>query len=384
MRLEWKFWPIVAFTLLVAGCASKAPAPIVTPPLQPIAVRPTEAQEKLAFSFITYAGEGLRGSARKVERKLTPCIQDELDSQPLTSGNWDLVWGPVVFKFALAILDDNMMFVARNRHDPDHLVVAIRGTNTAILDWVEEDLDVFVTEAWAWGEPPAGLDPRISRATHRGLKILQVHTPKGPYGRGETIDEFLKSAVAQSTSGRVLIEVTGHSLAGALAPTLSLWLWDTRETWDPERQATLAVYAYAGATAGNADFATYSDKRIGAFTHRFHNASDVVPMAFERSTLEALPNLYGEVAPMPRAVKDILDGLLHLLEDRGLDYTQIKRDQPPIGGALMESETTFETQASWQHHCGYLCALEMNESFFQVSHKCKKQNPPHIRCPVCP
>lgn len=380
----------LACLVLLTGCIPRVPPPVTIPPELPTGRELAEQQEKLAFSFITYAGEELHGSDAEVEAELVECIRHELASQPLTKDKWELVWGPMVYKFADATLDDNMMFVARRRHyegqDEDHLVVALRGTNAkAILDWIKEDFEVVHTEGWRWGEPPPGSDPRISRATHNGLEILRTRAPQAGLGVGLTVDRFLSKVVEESKYERLRIDVTGHSLAGALSPTLTLWLKDTQEVWDPDGKAVLAVYAYAGATAGNADFAAYSDSRIGSVTHRIHNPYDIVPMAWNLSTLEALPELYEPVATMPELVELLLDRFLIRL--RRSTYTQIRPDQPPIPGGLMSSLTDYAAQAGWQHHYGYLCGLEISDRFNPVSVTCAEDELVVIvvaECPVRP
>ena len=157
------------------GCLPRVTAPHI-PPQLPGGAELEQQREMLALSFVAYTGELLTGPDSEVETRLVRCLRSELDVQPLTTGKWDLVWGPAVYKFADATLDDNMMYVVRDASDPAHLVVAVRGTNgKAILDWLKEDLEVFHTEKWAYGEPPPHLDPRISRGTHTGLDILSPH-----------------------------------------------------------------------------------------------------------------------------------------------------------------------------------------------------------------
>ncbi len=111
---------------LITACIPRVPPPVTVPPEMPTGSEFELQQEMLVMSFITYTGESLIGSDDEVEGELVPCVRKALDTQPLTAGNWDLVWGPAVFKFAGTKLDDNMMFVAGNRQDPSRLVVATR------------------------------------------------------------------------------------------------------------------------------------------------------------------------------------------------------------------------------------------------------------------
>ena len=207
-----------------------------------------------------------------------------------------------------------------------HIVVAVRGTNAkAILDWIREDGEVFRTRKWEYGTPPPGA--RISESTYLGLGILNSLEPaSGTPGSGTTIGDFLKAEVAANRVSR--IDITGHSLAGALAPTLTLYLADTQSDWDPMGKASLRVTSFAGPTAGNVDFAQYSDSRIGTVTHRVHNPYDIVPMAWNLGTLEEIPSLYDPVVKFPKGLKLLLDGVLIFLD--GKNYAQIRPDAPPF------------------------------------------------------
>lgn len=350
---------------LVTACVPRPP--INVPPEMPSGSELELRQEMLVLAYITYAGELLKGSDDQVGRELVPCIRKELDTQPLTAGLWDLVWGPVVFKFELATLDDNMMFVARHREDPSRLVIATRGTNAkAILDWVFEDFDVVALEPWTYGDGPSGA--RISRATHTGLKALIGMKPApGVPAESKTLHKFLKEQVLNE--GVTRVDVTGHSLGGALAPTLTLWLADTRAQWDPENKVAIRVIAFAGATAGNGDFASYSDRRIGDATHRVYNPFDIVPMAWNLATLRAILDVYEEGGiEAPESIRLLVDGIVDLVKKS--DYTQIRVDAPPLPGKIQPDQDDFQKQMAWQHVEGYLVDLKISDRFHPVSRDC--------------
>src|SRR5690348_11288651 len=99
----------IAILGLAGGCSCLGPPaklPVPAGPGPALAVR----QEMGALAFIAYLGEQVTGSDDEVEVKLAPCLERELAKQPLTTGRWLLAWGPAVYKFADADLDDNMMY----------------------------------------------------------------------------------------------------------------------------------------------------------------------------------------------------------------------------------------------------------------------------------
>ncbi len=354
--------------LLAAACVPRVPPPVIVPPQLPAGEELLLQQEMLAFAYVAYAGELLKGSDDEVERQLVPCVERELREQPLLrAGDWQLAWGPAVFKFALDRVDDNMLYVARSRRHPHRLVISTRGTNeTAILSWVLENTDIHLVD-WAYGDPPSGLEPKISGGTHRGLTVLQQMEPAaGVPGAGLTLRRFLAREVAKA--GVTQVDVTGHSLGGALAPTLALWLADTRSEWDPESVSALRVVPFAGATAGNADFAAYSDQRIGDATHRVHHRYDIVPMAWNRSTLAAIPEVYAPEIEAPEAVKLLVDGILIAVGKK--DYRQIRPDALPLPGTIDPGHRSFTSQLGWQHTCGYLDGLKVRDRFQPVLSDC--------------
>lgn len=368
---------LMAILVLAGGCSCLGPPaklpPTATPEPQ-LAVR----QEMGALAFIAYLGEQVTGSDDEVEKKLAPCLEGELARQRLTKDRWLLAWGPAVYKFADADLDDNMMYVVRDARDPAHLAIATRGTNyKAILDWLIEDFEVHQQVAWKYGKAPRRA--RIAQGTSDGLGILQTMVPAAGPAPGIPLSQFL-AAEAKDHPG-LQIDVTGHSLGGALAPTLALWLADTRADWDPRQQARIAVHSLAGPTAGNAAFAAYSDSRLGAATDRMHNPLDVVPLAWNCKTMKTIADLYRPLAPADQLERAAIDGARDLVKCKG--YTQIRPDAPPLPAALNPQAPGFADQAGWQHTCGYRCALGLvGATFLPVTLDCQTVPPPP--CPVCP
>jgi hypothetical protein len=333
-----------------------ATPPATSPPAGgPGAEELLEDQRRMAtLSFLAYVGGRLEGDDDSVEKPLAACLSYAIENDPTVDG-WSLAWGPAVYKFALAELDDNMMYVVRNDEDPAHLAIVVRGTNPpALLDWLVEDLDVVDQVTWETGSPPDGA--KISKAISEGLHILQTMTAAGPDGE-TTLTGFLAE---QSTVHPALrIDVTGHSLGGALSPALALWLADTEAQWNESpTRARFAVYPLAGPTLGNAELAAYYDSRLGSATHRMQSSCDVVPLFWNVETMATVADLYGSTARASDAERLLLDGVRHLVADKG--YTQIRATQTPLSGVVDGEVSSFAKQAGWQHHCSYQCALGIN------------------------
>jgi hypothetical protein len=194
----------------------------------------------------------------------------------------------------------------------------------------------------------------------------------GPSGQtGVELLPFLAAAVEKDH--KIDVVVTGHSKGGALAPTLALWLAETQgpgaatnERWDPNGDATIHCYSYAGPTAGNEAFARRSNAKIGGRCHRVMNPLDVVPHAWMPSDLAKVPSLYDGVVPHLHA----LDSLLTVASGHTgqLRYTQIdtltKPDAslPGFPSATDPTRPVFFDQFVYQHMEAYLRAFGLTKT----------------------
>lgn len=372
---------------LALACATAAPAPTTEPPppaaaaAEPLPVSDGD-RGMAALSFIAYTGEKVVGADDEVARELAPCFAAELARQPLAAG-WELVWGPAVFRFEHAQYSDNLMYVVRGRDQPSRLAVVVRGTNgPAVLDWLVEDFSVFRLEPWPYGDPPAALRPQISAGTRKGLEILQgMVPPEGVPGAGQGLQAFLGATVAGESHATYAVSVTGHSLGGALAPALALWLADTAGSWDPQGRASLDVVSFAGPTGGDADYAAYYDLRLGGATRRVHNPLDVVPHAWDVEEMRVAATLFEPLIALPHDERIAFDLLIDAVERK--DFQHELAAAPPLAYRQLEpSLTAFGAQVGWQHHCGYLCGLGIRDTLLPVSDDCSK--PAADPCPVCP
>lgn len=345
-----------------------------------ISFTPTKSQRiNLSFAYLAYSGEQIEGKTSLEEKEILALINKTMPKISVLCNesqqtDWDIVWGPAVYTFPLTFLQDNMMFVVKQRSQPDNYVVAIRGTNgMSIWNWLEEDFRVLQKVDWPVpANKPIKGTPKISEATHIGIEaLLEKMIPKANMpGDNQSIKTFLSSVVQ---AGPAKINFTGHSLAGALAPTLALWFKQYQsiaDNWDPSGNAHITTTPFAGATAGNSDFSEYFNAQLGSVCDRIHNTLDIVPHAWEQDTLKTMANLYTDAGiHMSVAEKVLLDVILLTVHD----YKQVNNSlkfswdiQPEWGGKSLK---TYLKQAGVQHIASYPMMLGVPELIKLIKYK---------------
>lgn len=226
---------------------------------------------------------------------------DVLSQTASIIGNWKAIWGPIVYAndpTSTAVHADNTMGMYYNA-DENTIVIAIAGTNVnSPFGWFVEDFSVHTTKSWEIVTGVSG-SGNISYGTYVGLSILL-----GMKNRNEeTLVMALKNFLADHPSlTNMQIAVAGHSLGGALSPTLALYLLDTKSSWDPDNRTSIGAFPTAGPTPGDEAFASYYEKQIAANKIYYlsqHNAIDIVPHAWQKEDLEKIPTIYQEYIQQP-------------------------------------------------------------------------------------
>lgn len=317
-------------------------------------------QVSVCFAYLAYSGEMLTHNNASAEVSVPLQILGMMnETMPKltwllngSSVDWQVVWGPAIYTFPGAEFQDNMMYVVQQISAPENYVVGVRGTNAkAILDWIEEDLKVWVKVPWV---APAGVTvpgkPMISKATEDGLDVLlnQLIPDRVP-GDGKNITEFLTEVAA---TGPVNLLFTGHSLGGALSPTLALVFKQSQKLtggWDPNGNASISTVPFAGPTAGDADFATYFNSQLGDACDRIYNTLDVVPHAWEEDTLHEIPTLYSPAIEMTLPEKLLLE----FIEKTVKGYTQVNTGNPISWTVQPSDKPSFLNQVGTQHDDSY-------------------------------
>ncbi len=312
-----------------------------------------------------------------------PCVADGPDvpvtgflasvGAQLAGGAWTVPWGPAVFQNTNNTDDneaDNAMFVAFNNDAANPIyVVAIAATNAvSIYDWDQEDANVGPQDMVAF---PINLNPPFDNpsVTPTGSTVpadaqVSAGTALGVYtlctgmidqaGATLSLIDYL-SNLGAPTAAKIIF--TGHSLAGALAPTLALQLWETGVlTKGGFTLQNVLVMPTAGATPGNLAFATLfnttlspqsafpagstpnAGNQLTQFNVLYWNFNDIVPRAwtqfgpyYQMTGLGTATSLIGKVKD-PTIYKPICAELGLMIGSAGLRgsgcyFTQLLANQ---------------------------------------------------------
>jgi len=327
-------------------------------------------QQVFLLSILSNAASSIKGTKKELQDLLKTDITKYLNAPSIQEdiGNWDLVWGPVVYKPLWTKYAINAMYVAQNGNQ---YVVAIAGTNPkSYYDWLKEDFNVKKQVSWPYGDIPPDIEPKISKGTYTGLKHLQKMKSSG-----KTVLEFLGE---KNSDDEIEIIFTGHSLGGALSPALAL---AAKNEWAGEKPFKISVYPSAGPTPGNQDFSTYYDSQLGNSTTRIWNDIDIVPHAWNETMLSEIPYLYLPEIEPSRAVSSLVEQAKKLAD--GGNYTQILPETPGLEGTVSlpsdpplcdetegSEETTpesnyktFMKQAITQHTSEYAVLLNVQDPY---------------------
>ena len=267
--------------------------------------------------------------------------------QGMLGSDWTPVWGPVVWinpaQQGTSLTADNTM-ACYYSPSQNLFVIAIAGTNpTSMFDWEKEDFDISSMVAWNTISPGSGSSSTsgyISTGSSNGMNILL-----GMTAGGTSLLNALQSYIQTNKITGSTIAIGGHSLGGALAPCLGLYLFDNLATLQLTGQ-NIAVYAYAGPTPGEQVFAKYYNGRINGTTFAYSsqfNTIDVVPMGSVLADLATIPNIYGSNisfgdTPVNTFTGIIATGLqLASLEggfSSGAPYTQVSTNLTSFTGAF--------------------------------------------------
>jgi triacylglycerol lipase len=302
-----------------------------------------DLQLNLILSFAANFGQTQQNIT---PQQLQAGIQAGLAQSPLTAGKYQMIWGP-----AISMDPDgfpaNVTFILQGTQDTSDYRVVTSGTNfLALLELALEDLDVIPPlvpfQNYVKNSPASAL---ISPATNTGLQVILNTPPSLKTGTGTLLQAI------GTLPPNAKLTVAGHSLGGTLASTLALYLHETFSTL----AANLRCFAYAGATAGNAAFARYSDQVLQDKLTRIWNTMDVVPHAWDSAQLAQLKNLYSGI-DTPWYVTDVAQAII----DLDLGYTHVSPAYKLEGHQNSDPENgTFKAQAGYQHIPAYLALLKL-------------------------
>jgi hypothetical protein len=222
-----------------------------------------QRQIMLGLAYLAYTGEGITTPSpeTQIKEEITTALPLVTYTPPggtiSNLGNWHIVWGPVAYTVPGSAMQDNLMYVAQNGTTSQY-AIAIRGTNFASeVDWLLEDFNVINTMNWPLNtttSSPSGAMINESASIDMNILLSMVDSV--------TTTKTLQDYLLTITSSEINICVTGHSLGGMLSSTLALNLLETqgdKSIWDASGLSTVCFISFAGPTAGNNTFATYSN-----------------------------------------------------------------------------------------------------------------------------
>ncbi|KAF4581816.1 hypothetical protein EYR40_002834 [Pleurotus pulmonarius] len=345
-------------------------------------------QQIFSLSLASGIATGCLGTQADLQQKMDESLQPAIDN--LGMGPWRVVWGPTVWKLNpddASSAADHTFYVARNsladwgnRDYWNTYVVAIAGTATNSGVNFDEDVDVDQIvdfEAFAsdgGSSVPVPVDPDtidplkayIAFGTANGVnRVLTIPSA----GQGTTLPEFLKRIPAINDT-RVVF--TGHSLGGALSPTIALTALTSGILSNISPGNTFA-YPIAGPTPGNRPFAnlyaesfplvTFGPSAYQVWNANIWNQYDIVPHAWNIGSVEGqnlwdILRIYGE---LPSDVGLLVTlAIVYVTNNRitpsGIDYVPIQ------GSRIVPADTpptpqTFDELlaiAGPQHVQGYI------------------------------
>lgn len=248
----------------------------------PIGYQLSEAQEMMTLSAIAYAAEDTKNY-----QSIQQAIEQELAASSTLGGNYTLVWLGITSDFA------NLMYVVRDARETARFAVAVRGTDWNFLDDWNDDFNVIYTHGWPTASPP---NPSIyvAKGAWDGMQALLGTTsnlfnmtPPAIYTPTDMMTLFSAEALWNTYDTDVDIFVTGHSLGGAMATVIGLWMSDTASRWvlRPDK-VNFKTYTFAAPTVGNQDFANYynaqtDNDQVQWQAFRVYNEQDAIPHAYQ-------------------------------------------------------------------------------------------------------
>jgi Lipase (class 3)/Quinohemoprotein amine dehydrogenase, alpha subunit domain III len=260
--------------------------------------------------------------------------------------NWSPVWVGLSSDH-----DANMAYIAHNELVTNQYAVAIRGTDFDILANTWDDAYVWETVAF-----PAGGTIAQGTADAHNMLVAAVGSS------GRTLVQELASRVGPDGQSSTIF-VTGHSLGGALATTVALYLQAALP------KAVFQVYTFAAPTAGLTDFASTYDRVFsgngigGNSSWRIYNAWDAIPQAWQAGTLSTLPSWYPAPGPTPSDSDWLALEALQFLP-AGQPYQQptvnvCQLNDPDWQAADKNAQAGFGGEVAFQHDCNtYLTLLK--------------------------
>jgi pimeloyl-ACP methyl ester carboxylesterase len=315
-------------------------------------------QKAFVFSMISSGAANMTGTPKQLEQAVRDKFAKITTTYPQYLGTpWKLAWGPVVHEEGSSGVADNTAFVAQGAGDGGKplYIVAIAGTNpVSAFDIYTEDLSVH--DQVAFGGRGQG---KISNGTHIGRKIIEELSDGG------TLLKFLTDAGGQNAT----VVFAGHSLGGALAPTVALD-YVAVQGLDSRRYANIYVCPTAGPTPGDLFFSSLYKRTFPArdgFNENLKSSLDAVPHAWsDLGGIKAIYEPHGIKSPCINFLISVLQAKIVItfysaLPNREFTATFNEDLKPPVfpddPDDHADLAVRFAMQALYQHINGYIAHL---------------------------
>lgn len=262
----------------------------------------------LEYDFVSYVY--LKGHDSVAMRKW---VGKAIDLLTLPGHTRTIVWGAVSqdpFEYNLA------QIIVVQEDDKPEFTVSVRGTNfPSIPSWLLEDFITGHKVPWDMITSPllkgsAAGRGSVSLATATAMRIHLNLKDETGLGLFDYLDAVLKANPSAT------LNFTGHSLGGCVAPALALKYYEHR-LGDPGlgigAGQQFAVYAFAGPTPGDQDFAAYMTAAFSAKPFVCHemvrSTLDVVPHAWNAQDMGKIFTIYEPQLKIPGLLSDLLTNL---------------------------------------------------------------------------
>lgn len=313
-----------------------------------------QAQINLTLAYVVNnsATEFFSGKAIKdpTVEQVSQAISNGLNLSKMTKNNqFSIAWGPAVLRdpdsdqYAA-----NITVVLQSVATGEYSVVTSGTDFSSPVDRLEDNLYETLVSFRKYVPSCPDL-AGISAGTDIGLSSVILTTDSN----GATLVDFLKTVQPSST-----INVIGHSLGGALASALVLYLKNARDLQAAKLKFTCETFA--APTAGNDIFASYFDEQMGANATRVWNTCDIVPMAWNAKTILNVKTIYSS-SPPSDAIKLLIDAIS--INSLPLNYNQWGNggsQQKILDGQPDSKITDFFQQAGYQHILQYMFLLGLH------------------------
>lgn len=312
---------------------------------------PPEVTLSLPLGEVVPSATKLKDANDTATAALTEALRSAIDTALSTSNtsappllgsdDWKVVWGPQVYCVAPQAISHsngteytatynatNAMYVVHSARLKRY-IIAVAGTdNPSLYDWLVEDFTTDKVISWdgalhVWRDgittvtasaiEKAASDAAIAAAAAPDIPCISYGTFAGTTILLNIIDtvitkktlvDFLKEL---SPPAGTTLTFTGHSLGGALAPTLAMACFAPgtgllmSSAWS---SSDTMVYPTAGATPGNKHFADlfngtgwggagdYGKQPWQVWNTVLYNSLDIVPHAWGDVMLRLIPDLY--------------------------------------------------------------------------------------------